>query len=68
MHRNPIRVGDDLSISFATGAVKITPSQGLRVAEALIRASAHQMIVEEAERAGRAPAPARAARRGRCGR
>jgi hypothetical protein len=61
----PVTIGDDLSISINSGGARLTPAQGLRLAEQLIRKSTHSMIIEEAERARRAPAPHGTRRRGR---
>jgi hypothetical protein len=45
------RISDDLSINIGDRAVQLRPAQGLRVVEALLRASTRRMMAEEAERA-----------------
>jgi hypothetical protein len=47
--RLPIQVAGDLTISLGgSSAVALSPAQGLRLAEQLIRKSTRRMMVEEA--------------------
>jgi hypothetical protein len=64
----PIRITPDLTVALGGAAVTISPAQGMRLAEQLIRRSTRKMMVEEALAAPamprrRRPEPARSARR-----
>jgi hypothetical protein len=50
----PVRVDDDLRVIVRDEQVRLTPSEGMKLAERLIRASTVAMIREEAELAERA--------------
>ena len=53
MLRVPVRVDDDLRIIVRHEQDRLTPSEGMRLAEHLIRKSTAAMIREEAEIAER---------------
>jgi hypothetical protein len=53
MLRFPVRVDDDLRVIVRHEQVRLTPSEGMRLAEHLIRKSTAAMIREEAEIAER---------------
>ena len=44
----PFRIDPDLTVRLGAEALRLTPSQGLRLAKALIRKSTRAMMVEEA--------------------
>jgi hypothetical protein len=44
----PLQIGSDLAVRIGAEVVTLTPSQGLRAAEQLIRKSTRLMMIEEA--------------------
>jgi len=56
MLRPPVRVDDDLIISIKRGTTRLSPGEGLSVAEKLIRTSTRRMILEEQADIARQPA------------
>ena len=44
----PIRIGPNLAVRLGAETAILTPSQGLRLAEQLIRKSTRRMMIEEA--------------------
>jgi hypothetical protein len=61
----PFKIGADLTIQLGAEALRLTPSQGLRAAERLVRRSLIQMMREEAglSRPLRRPRPTASRRR-----
>jgi hypothetical protein len=53
MLSHPVRVDDDLSVILRDEQIRLTPAEGMALAERLIRASTVAMIREEAEIAQR---------------
>jgi len=55
----PIRIGSDLAIRLGAETAVLTPAQGFRLAEQLIRKSTRVMMLQEAvQREPRRPRPA----------
>jgi len=50
MLRLPIQVSDALEVRLGPIAITLTPGQGFRVAEDIIRKSARRVLSEEADR------------------
>lgn len=49
-------ISSDLTVAIADRSVQLTPSQGIRIAERLARASFRQLLAEEAQRFEARPA------------
>ena len=45
----PVRIGSDLTITVGSTQTRVTPSEGLRLAELLTRASFRTALAEEAD-------------------
>ncbi len=59
-------VSDDLTVTIADRAVKLSARQGIKLSEQLARVSFRQIFAEEAAKLGRTPVNTRGpARRGR---